>query len=73
MDPGFPVGGGADPGGTSTYDLVKISEKLHEIEKFLDRREGAPLLRSTTDQDIIHQNLITATLKQGTPHGNLKS
>ena len=33
-DPGFPVGGGADPlGGAPTYDFVKFYEKLHEIEK----------------------------------------
>ena len=38
-DPGFPVGGGADPlGGAPTYDFVKFSEKLHEIEKILGRR-----------------------------------
>ena len=40
-DPGFPVGGGANPrggGGAPTYDFVKSSEKLHEIEKILDRR-----------------------------------
>ena len=32
-DPGFPVGGCADPrgGGAPTYDFVKIFEKLHEI------------------------------------------
>ena len=52
-DPGFSVGGGADPpGGAPTYDYVKISEKLHEIEKILDRRGactgGAPL-RSATE------------------------
>ena len=40
-DPGFPVGGGADPlGGAPTYDFVKFSEKLHEIEKILGRRGG---------------------------------
>ena len=33
-DPGFPVGGGADPTwGVATYDFVKFSQKLHEIEK----------------------------------------
>ena len=38
-DPGFPVGRGADPlGGAPTYDFVKFSEKLHEIEKILGRR-----------------------------------
>ena len=40
-DPGFPVGGGANPpGGTPTYDF---SEKLHEIEKILARRGDASL------------------------------
>ena len=35
-DPRFSVGGGADPGeGVSTYDFVKISKKLHEIEKIM--------------------------------------
>ena len=38
-DPGFPVGGGTDPlGGAPTYDFVKFSEKLHEIEKILGHR-----------------------------------
>ena len=33
-DPGFPRGGGANsPGGAPTYDFVKISQKLHEIER----------------------------------------
>ena len=32
-DPGFPVGGGADPRGAPTYDFVKFSEKMHELEK----------------------------------------
>ena len=41
-DPGFPVGGGANPpGGAPTYDFAKFCEKLHEIEKILGRREGA--------------------------------
>ena len=42
MDPGFPVGGGADSGGggAPTYDFVNISQKLHEIEKILGRGEG---------------------------------
>ena len=40
-DPGFPVGGGANPlGGAPTYDSVKFSQKLHEIEKILDRGGG---------------------------------
>ena len=43
-DPGFPVGGGASPrgGGAPTYDFAKFCEKLHEIEKSLGRRGGAP-------------------------------
>ena len=41
-DPGFPVGGGADPpGGAPTYDFAKFREKLHEIEKILGCRRGA--------------------------------
>ena len=51
-DTGFSVGGGADPQGAPTYDFVKISEeKLHEIEKILDRRGARPgdiPLRSVT-------------------------
>ena len=39
-DPGFPVGGGANPRGAPTYDFAKISEKLHEIEKDWGRRGG---------------------------------
>ena len=41
-DPGFSVGGGANPLGTpaSTYNFVKFSQKLHEIEKFLGHRDG---------------------------------
>ena len=40
-DPGFPVGGGANPlGGAPTYDFAKFCEKLHEIEKILGRRGG---------------------------------
>ena len=44
VDPGFPVGGGADPlgEGAPTYYFVKISEKLHEIEKIWDCRGAAP-------------------------------
>ena len=39
-DPGFPVGGGADPrgGGAPTYNFAKFCKKLHEIEKNLGRR-----------------------------------
>ena len=42
VDPGFHVGGGAKPlgRGAPTYDFVKFSEKLHEIEKILDRKGG---------------------------------
>ena len=33
-DPGFPVGGGANPAaGALTYDFAKFSEKLREIKK----------------------------------------
>ena len=37
-DPGFPVGGGANPpegGWAPTPDFAKFCEKLHEIEKIL--------------------------------------
>ena len=52
-DPGFPRGGGANsPGGVPTYDFVKISQKLHEIERIWTPRGGraspAPPLRSAT-------------------------
>ena len=41
-DPGFPVGRGVNPGGGApTYDFAKFFEKMHEIEKNLDRG-GAP-------------------------------
>ena len=40
-DPGFPVGGGANPPGAPTYDLAKFCEKLHEIEKILFHGGGA--------------------------------
>ena len=42
-DLGFPVGRGANPPGAPTYDFVKFSEKLHEIEKILVRRGAPPL------------------------------
>ena len=36
-----PIGGGAKlPEGIGTYDFTKISKKLHEIIKILDRGEG---------------------------------
>ena len=45
-DPGFPIGGGANPpgggGGAPTYDFAKFCEKLHEIEKILARAGFAP-------------------------------
>ena len=45
-DPGFPVGGGANPpGGAPTYDFAKFCEKLSEIEKILGRRGGARRVR----------------------------
>ena len=41
-DPGFLVGGGANPpGGVPTYDFAKFRKKLHEIEKILGRGGGA--------------------------------
>ena len=44
VDPGFSVGGGADPGeGMSTDDFVKYSKKLHQIENILGcTRWGCP-------------------------------
>ena len=40
-DPGFPLGGGANPpGGAPTYDFAKCHEKLHEIEKILGPQLG---------------------------------
>ena len=46
-DPGFCIGGGANPpGGYQHMILPNFCEKLHEIEKFLGRRgrhmPGAP-------------------------------
>ena len=36
-DSGSPVGGGADPPGGATQNFEKLSKKLHEIEKCLER------------------------------------
>ena len=42
-DPGFPIGGGANPpGGVPTYDCAKFCEKLHENEKILGRGGCTP-------------------------------
>ena len=44
-DPGFPVGGGANPPGgreAPTYDFAKFCEKLHEIDKILAVVGGRP-------------------------------
>ena len=59
-DTGFPVGGGADPlgGGAPTYDFVKFSEKLHEIEKILGRggaRAGCTPPKSATGSDLMER------------------
>ena len=36
-DLGYPRGGGANSqGGAPTHDFAKISQKLHEIKKYLD-------------------------------------
>ena len=52
MDPGFPVGLGANPPGEGHQQTIfaKFSEKLDEIEKILSRGEGAgvPYLGSAT-------------------------
>ena len=35
-DPGFPIGGGANPpAGAPTYKFVRFSQKLHAIKKIL--------------------------------------
>ena len=51
-DPGFPIGGGANPlEGAPTSDFAKISKKTHEIENIWAVKrahtQGIPL-RSTT-------------------------
>ena len=47
VDPGFSVGGGANPRGP-TYDFAKFPKELREIEKILVRRgahdRGSPLI-----------------------------
>ena len=43
-DPGFPIGGDANPPGAQTYDFAKFSQKMHEIEKNLGRT-GVPYTR----------------------------
>ena len=59
-DPGFPVGGGANPpGGAPTYDFAKFRKKLHEIEKILSRKGGAhagraPLKSATALSNFFH-------------------
>ena len=54
-DQGFPVGEGADPlDEAPTYDFVKFSEKLHEIEKILGHRgarAGCVPPKSATGRD----------------------
>ena len=57
-DPGFPRGGGANsPGGASTYDFAKFSQKLHEIERIWTPRGGRAskifLCRSATGLDVL--------------------
>ena len=52
-DPGFPVGGGANPPERMpTYKFARFSQKLHEIKKMGGGGGGArwehPPLRSTT-------------------------
>ena len=37
-DPGFPVGGGADPRGSANIRFCQNFRKLHEIKKILGRR-----------------------------------
>ena len=54
-DPGFPIGGGANPPeGGPTYDFAKFCEKLHEIEKILGRRRGGtPLNLPLHQADVL--------------------
>ena len=51
-DPGFPVGGGAEPtgDGAPTYDFAKFKKKLYEIEKSLGH--GGVPERPLTVQDL---------------------
>ena len=44
VDPGFPRCGGQPSAGTSTYDFVKISQKLHENERIWTRGGGGGVL-----------------------------
>ena len=57
-DPGFPVGGGANPpgGGAPTYEFAKCREKLHEIEKILGRRGGARRARPPPNPPLVLVN-----------------
>ena len=53
-DPGFSVGGGANPPGRGCRQkFPKISEKLHEIEKILDRRGGGAPGASPLDPPLL--------------------
>ena len=38
-DPEFLIGGGVNPRGGGTYEFARFSQKLHEIKKFLGRRD----------------------------------
>ena len=40
-DPGFPLGGGANPPGAPAYDFAKFSKKSHEIERIWTPRGWA--------------------------------
>ena len=64
MDPGLPVGGGADPRGgggrgvmaTPTYNFAKISKKNHmELRKYLALGQRVPgaLLGSATEKIVV--------------------
>ena len=61
-DPGFPRGGSPTPQrGVPTYDFVKVSQKLHEIERIWTPRGGGGggewwgSLASPLDQPVIVQ------------------
>ena len=54
--------------GTSTYDFVKISQKLHEIEKNLGRRGGT----GTPPLDPPLENTILCTLCDFLCHSSVK-
>ena len=50
VDPGFPRRRRRQPSrGAPTYDFAKFCEKLHEIEKILGHKGGAPPKSATVN------------------------